>query len=356
MEPERTDDIGPSQQDGTRHGLRYSFLHNRSVRARVAGLVFIPLLGALIFGASVFYDAIRDLSTASSVERNTQTVRSVLTVIDRLQDERDVSALLRAGVNGDGAVASPRDQTDQALAELATHFEEVPQDEPSPFGNAIAEARQTLERGVVGLVDALPELAQYARAAIVVHRAPVVGIDQAEVPQLRPLVHVGDPRGEPLEEDLGERVAVAGVGDARDEGLDVPEEVGVRVGGLRGDAAAVVLDVDFDEIVAAAAAARREPPAGRSGRAGGAVAPPARGFVIVPSEHAYGQWPRSTVALADLCRAGPTAIGRNVLDSTRQGPANGGLPTPYSAGSHWQATRRSPPRQHGGVSLRCLWR
>src|ERR687891_2160722 len=92
-EPGRTDDISPSH-DTTRHGLRYSFLHNRSVRARVAGLVFIPLLGALIFGASVFYDSIRDFTTANAVERNTQTVRSVLGVIDRLQEERDVTALL----------------------------------------------------------------------------------------------------------------------------------------------------------------------------------------------------------------------------------------------------------------------
>jgi hypothetical protein len=155
MEPERTDDAGSGQQDATRHGFRYSFLHNRSVRARVAGLVFIPLLGALIFGASVFYGAIRDYTTASSVESHTETVRSVLTVIDRLQDERDVSALLRAGVNGDGPVASARDQTDQAIADLTARFEEVPQDEPSPFGNAGAEARETLEmlgdaRGVDG--------------------------------------------------------------------------------------------------------------------------------------------------------------------------------------------------------------
>ncbi|HEU4541871.1 MAG TPA: nitrate- and nitrite sensing domain-containing protein, partial [Jiangellaceae bacterium] len=144
-EPERTDDISPSRQDTTHHGLRYSFLHNRSVRARVAGLVFIPLLGALIFGASVFYDAFRDFTTASSVERNAQTARTVLAVVDRLQDERDVTALLRAGINGDGAVASARDQTDEAVGVLTARLNELPQDDVSLFGTAISEARQSLE-------------------------------------------------------------------------------------------------------------------------------------------------------------------------------------------------------------------
>ncbi|HEX6232701.1 MAG TPA: nitrate- and nitrite sensing domain-containing protein, partial [Jiangellaceae bacterium] len=145
-EPERTDGISSDREDAKRHSLRYSFLHNRSVRARVAGLVFIPLLGALIFGASVFYDAVRDFTTANSVEHNAQTVRTVLAVADRLQDERDVTALLRAGINGDGAVASARDQTDQAVAALNARFAELSPDDESPFSSAITDASQSLER------------------------------------------------------------------------------------------------------------------------------------------------------------------------------------------------------------------
>ena len=142
--PRREDDKGKAQNDPANRGLRHSFLHNQSVQVRVAGLVLIPLLGALVFGSSVFYDALRDLQTASTVERNAQTVRAMLNVVDHLQDERDITSLQRAGISGDSAVVQARDQSDAAIAALQQRLIDLPTDDESPIHETTLNAQAEL--------------------------------------------------------------------------------------------------------------------------------------------------------------------------------------------------------------------
>ena len=61
-------------------------------------------------------------------------------------------------------------------------------------------------------------------AALVVHRSAVVGVDQAEVPELGPLVRVRRARRRQLEQRLRQRVEQAIRGDPALEGAEVVEE------------------------------------------------------------------------------------------------------------------------------------
>jgi signal transduction histidine kinase len=142
--PQRDDDKGTPDNGFGQRGLRHSFLHNQSVQVRVAGLVLIPLLGALVFGASVFYDALRDWSTANAAERNAHTARAVLNVVDHLQDERDVTSLQRADVTGDSAVVERRDQTDLAIQNLQQRLADLPIDDESPISESATRAQAEL--------------------------------------------------------------------------------------------------------------------------------------------------------------------------------------------------------------------
>ena len=114
-----------------------SFLHDRSVRSRVAILVFLPLLGALIFGAFLFRDVLQQARTSGDVERNARLSSTALAVASRLQDERDVSGLFDVGATGQGAVADTRNATDEALSAFQEQLDELPED----VDPAIAQAR-----------------------------------------------------------------------------------------------------------------------------------------------------------------------------------------------------------------------
>ncbi|MBD0292467.1 MAG: nitrate- and nitrite sensing domain-containing protein [Jiangellaceae bacterium] len=118
-----------------------AFLHDRSVRARVALLVLLPLLGALVLGAFLFRDAFQRAEAASDVARNVRLTASALDAVNALQDERDVSGLFDVGATGQGAVADARNATDEALAELQDQFEQLPDD----VDPAIAEARRATQ-------------------------------------------------------------------------------------------------------------------------------------------------------------------------------------------------------------------
>jgi signal transduction histidine kinase len=119
----------------------HSFMHDRSVRSRVAILVLLPLLAALIFGAFLFRGVIERAQTASAVERNTQLAAAALVVSGRLQDERDVSGLFDVGATGQGAVADARNATDEAITAFQERLNGLP-DEVDP---AVAEARSRAE-------------------------------------------------------------------------------------------------------------------------------------------------------------------------------------------------------------------
>lgn len=126
-----------------------SFLHDRSVRSRVAILVLLPLLGALVLGFFVLRDTYERFQTASAVERNAEIAVAALTVADRLQDERDVSGLFDVGATGQGAVADARNATDEALAA----FDERVADLPDDVSPAVAEAQRSTTVQL-GLLDA----------------------------------------------------------------------------------------------------------------------------------------------------------------------------------------------------------
>ena len=116
-----------------------SFLHDRSVRSRIALLVLLPLIGALVLGAFVLQDTLERLQTATAVERNLQVTVAALDVAERLQDERDISGLFDVGATGQGAVADARNATDEAIDAFNDRLAELPDD----VDPAVAEARRS---------------------------------------------------------------------------------------------------------------------------------------------------------------------------------------------------------------------
>ncbi len=58
-----------------------------------------------------------------------------------------------------------------------------------------------------------------------IDRPAIVRVDQAEVPQLGPLIEVGHAGGADLQHDLGQRVDEAGIGNRADEQVEVLQEV-----------------------------------------------------------------------------------------------------------------------------------
>ena len=116
-----------------------SFLHDRSVRSRIALLVLLPLIGALVLGAFVLQDTLERLQTETAVERNIQVTVAALDVAERLQDERDISGLFDVGATGQGAVADARNATDEAIDGFNDRLAELPDD----VDPAVAEARRS---------------------------------------------------------------------------------------------------------------------------------------------------------------------------------------------------------------------
>ena len=148
----RTDErtVNPNPQRQVRADSAWqSFLHDRSVRSRVAILVLLPLLGALVLGAFLFSEAFDRYQRARAVERNTEVTIAALDLAQRLQDERDVSGLFDVGATGQGAVADARNATDEAIDAYTARVEDLP-DEVDP---AIAEARRSALVHL-GLLDA----------------------------------------------------------------------------------------------------------------------------------------------------------------------------------------------------------
>jgi signal transduction histidine kinase len=132
------DTSGGSRQAPVASAWR-AFLHDRSVRSRVAILVLLPLLGALVFGAFLFRDVLEQARTSRDVERNARLAATALAVASRLQDERDVSALFDVGATGQGAVADARNATDETLDAFQRQLDELPAD-ADPF---VAQARSS---------------------------------------------------------------------------------------------------------------------------------------------------------------------------------------------------------------------
>jgi signal transduction histidine kinase len=148
--PKRTDDITTGVQSGgeSRGGfarLWHAFLYDRSVRARVAVLVLIPLLGALGLGAFLFWNAAEEAANARAVERNASTAVAALSAIARLQDERDVSGLFEVGMTAQGAVITERDRADEAIATLNSRIAEMSDEDGTLLGEAVRATRIQLD-------------------------------------------------------------------------------------------------------------------------------------------------------------------------------------------------------------------
>jgi len=127
-----------------------AFLHDRSVRSRVGVLVLLPLLGALVLGAFLFRDALTRAGIASDVERNARVAVSAMEVIDKLQDERDVTGLADVNATGPGAVSNARNDTDQAITAFREELSNLPDEGLDP---TVAEAVRSTELEL-GLLDA----------------------------------------------------------------------------------------------------------------------------------------------------------------------------------------------------------
>ncbi|TDC49033.1 sensor histidine kinase [Jiangella ureilytica] len=136
--------------DGERsQSFWHSFLHDRSVRSRVAALVLLPLLGTLVLGTLFFKSALDEASSASRTESLAELGMVSLQALETLQDERDVTGLATTGPNGEapvagaGAVADARAATDAALASLA---DEVDQRRGDDLGSAFEASVLAFDR------------------------------------------------------------------------------------------------------------------------------------------------------------------------------------------------------------------
>lgn len=115
-----------------------AFLHDRSVRSRVAALVLLPLITALILGAITLRSALADAADASTTERNAAVAAAALEAAHRVQDERDVTGLAEAGATGEGAVADAREAADAAIADARDELGELDLTEVAPDISAAA--------------------------------------------------------------------------------------------------------------------------------------------------------------------------------------------------------------------------
>lgn len=128
---------------GRSQSFWHSFLHDRSVRSRVAALVLLPLLGTLVLGTLFFRNALDDASSASRTESLAALGMVSLQALEAIQDERDVTGLAESGGVGDGAVSERRAATDAALASLS---DEVDQRRGDDLGTAYDSAVAAFDR------------------------------------------------------------------------------------------------------------------------------------------------------------------------------------------------------------------
>jgi signal transduction histidine kinase len=148
--PKRTDDVTSGSMNGDEPrggiaGLWHSFLYDRSVRARVAVLVLIPLLGALGLGSFLFWNAAQDAAAARAVEHNAEVAGKALEVAAALQDERDLSGLYDQGVARESNVEQARERTDDRVVGLAGLMAGMSEDDGTLLGEAVRSTRQQLE-------------------------------------------------------------------------------------------------------------------------------------------------------------------------------------------------------------------
>ncbi|HEX6197923.1 MAG TPA: nitrate- and nitrite sensing domain-containing protein [Jiangellaceae bacterium] len=148
--PQRTDDVtnGSMNGDEPRGGMSrlwHAFLYDRSVRARVAVLVLIPLLGALGLGSFLFWNAAQDAASARAVEHNAEVAGTALEVVAALQDERDLSGLFEQGVAQETNVAQARERTDERVAKLNELMAGMPEDDGTLLGEAVRSSRLQLD-------------------------------------------------------------------------------------------------------------------------------------------------------------------------------------------------------------------
>lgn len=143
----------PSRMKGVSSGRErsksawHSFLHDRSVRSRVAALVLVPLLGTLVLGTLFFRGALDDASSASRVESLAEVGLSAVDALSAVQNERDVTGLFEGGGTGAGAVSDARAATDEALADLKEQLDERRDDDlGSSFEGAIIAFDRETER------------------------------------------------------------------------------------------------------------------------------------------------------------------------------------------------------------------
>ncbi|HSK26602.1 MAG TPA: nitrate- and nitrite sensing domain-containing protein [Jiangellales bacterium] len=127
-----------------------SFLHDRSVRSRVAALVLLPLVMALILGALTLRGALADAAEASTTERNAEVAAAALTAAHRVQDERDVTALAESGATGEAPVADAREAADAALADVSERLADLAEEDVAP---AVSSAVGRAEREIAAIPD-----------------------------------------------------------------------------------------------------------------------------------------------------------------------------------------------------------
>jgi signal transduction histidine kinase len=136
--------------DGERsQSFWHGFLHDRSVRSRVAALVLLPLLGTLVLGTLFFNSALDEASSASRTENLAELGMVSLQALETLQEERDVTGLTTVGPDGEapvagaGATDAARSATDAALAALSDEIDERRGDD---LGNSFTSAVEAFDR------------------------------------------------------------------------------------------------------------------------------------------------------------------------------------------------------------------
>src|SRR5690625_4504773 len=141
--PDRSDSSGSAARR-----LWGSFLHDRSVRSRIATVIIVPLIATLVFGVLFAANSVREAQGADEVEQLADVGLTATTLSHRVQDERDTTALTDAGITGEEALTEARAATDEALNELQDGLNEV---RDSDVYSEVADRIANLDREVARL-------------------------------------------------------------------------------------------------------------------------------------------------------------------------------------------------------------
>ncbi|WP_116947828.1 sensor histidine kinase [Jiangella endophytica] len=124
-----------------------SFLHDRSVRSRVAALVLLPLLGTLVLGTLFFKSALDEASSASRTESLAEVGMVSLQALQAIQDERDVTGFYFGQGPSAESVSNARDTTDAALAALSDEIDQRRGDDlGATYEGAVKDFDREVER------------------------------------------------------------------------------------------------------------------------------------------------------------------------------------------------------------------